>query len=132
MFALLTTKVHYQRNKQTAIVVNGAKKVKMIYYLNPINPGPEVINLFSRSTQLSTKFQLLVETKIPIYEEVSCFKSLRCCIYHADKCENASNCLHFNIYEHVIFIILINVKIPTIVGILTFISRINFELSNCS
>ena len=31
---------------------------------------------------------------------------------------------------HVIFIMLINVKMPTIVGFLTFVSRINFELVN--
>ena len=46
--------------------------------MNEISPGPEVIKLFSCSTQLSTKF-----------------------------------------------ILLINVKMPTIVGILTFISMIN-------
>ena len=57
------------------------------------------------STQLSIKFQLLIKTKIPKNEGVSCFKSLRCCIYD---------------------IMLINVKMPTIVGILTFLSRINF------
>ena len=28
------------------------------------------------------------KTKIPTNEEVSCFKSLRCCIYHANKCFN--------------------------------------------
>ena len=37
-------------------------------------------------TQLSTTFQLLMKTKIPTNEEVSCFKSLRCFIYHADNC----------------------------------------------
>ena len=68
-------------------------------------PGPEVIKLFTCSTQLSTKFQVLIKTKIPTNEEVSCFKSLRCCIYH------------------------VNVKMPTIVGILTFRSMINFMLS---
>ena len=40
------------------------------------------------------------------FEERSCFKSLRCCIYHT-----------------------INAKMPTIVGILTLMSRINFMLS---
>ena len=35
-------------------------------------PGPEVIK-FSCSTQLSTTFQLLIETKIPTNKEVSCF-----------------------------------------------------------
>ena len=49
-------------------------------------PGPEVIKLFSCSTQLSTKFQLLIKAKIPTNKEISCFKSLRCCIYHANKC----------------------------------------------
>ena len=49
-------------------------------------PGPEVVNFFSCSTQLSMKFQLLINTKIPTYKEVSSFKSLGCCIYHADKC----------------------------------------------
>ena len=48
--------------------------------------GLEVLKLFSCSTQLSMKFQLLIKTKIPTNEEVSCFKSLRCCIYHANKC----------------------------------------------
>ena len=48
--------------------------------------GPEVIKLFSCSTQLSTKFQLLIKTDLPTNEEVSCFKSLRYCIYHAHKC----------------------------------------------
>ena len=43
-----------------------------------------VIKLFSCSTQLSTKFHLLIKTKIPTNEEVSCFKPLRCCIYHAN------------------------------------------------
>ena len=46
-----------------------------------VEQGPEVIKLFSYSTQLSTKFQLLIKTKIPTNEAVSCFKSLRCCIY---------------------------------------------------
>ena len=62
-------------------------------------PGPEVIKLVLYSTQLSMKFQLLIKTKIPANKEVSCFKSLRCCIYHANKCLNANNCWHFDIYE---------------------------------
>ena len=48
-------------------------------------PGNKV-KLFSCSTQLNMKFQLLIKTKILINKGVSCFKSLRCCIYHADKC----------------------------------------------
>ena len=47
---------------------------------------PEVIKLFTCSTQLSTKFQPLIKAKVLTNKEVSCFKSLRCCIYHANKC----------------------------------------------
>ena len=47
--------------------------------------SPEVTKFFSYSTQLSTKFQLLIKTKIPTNKKVSCFKSLRCCIYNAYK-----------------------------------------------
>ena len=48
--------------------------------------GPEVIKLFSCSTQLSMKFELLTKTKIRTNIEDSCFKSLRCCIYPANQC----------------------------------------------
>ena len=48
-----------------------------------LKPGTLVIKLFSCSTQLSTKFQLLIKTKILTNTEVSCFKTLRCCIYLA-------------------------------------------------
>ena len=74
-------------------------KIYSCYNMEVHCPGPEVIKLFSCSTQLSMKFQLLIKTKIPANKEVSCFKSLRCCIYHANKCLNANNCRHFNIYE---------------------------------
>ena len=46
----------------------------------------EVIKRFSCSKKLSTKFQLIIKTKIQTNKEVSCFKSLRCCFYHANKC----------------------------------------------
>ena len=36
-----------------------------------ISPGPKVIKLFSCSTQLRTKFRLLIKTKIPVNENVS-------------------------------------------------------------
>ena len=61
---------------------------------------------FSYSTQLSTKFQLLIKTKILKIKTFLAFK-----------------------LSGVVFIMLINVKMPTIVGILTLMSRINFVLS---
>ena len=51
-----------------------------------IQSGPDAIKLFSFSTQLSMKFQLLIKTKIPTNEEVSCIKSLRYGIYQANNC----------------------------------------------
>ena len=53
-------------------------------------PGLRFIKLFSCSAQLSTKFQLLIKTKIRTNEEVYCFMSLRYCINHANKCKNAN------------------------------------------
>ena len=38
--------------------------------------GLNVLKLFSCSTQLSMKFQLLIKTKIPTSKEVSCFNCL--------------------------------------------------------
>ena len=55
---------------------------------------------FSCSTQLSTKFQLFIKTKIPTNEE-----TLRYCIYHANKCLIAIKYWHFNINEQVKFYI---------------------------
>ena len=60
---------------------------------------PKVMKFFLCYTQLTTKFHPLIKTKIPTNEEVSCFKSLRCCIYHANKCKSTIDCWHFNIYE---------------------------------
>ena len=71
-----------------------------------VRPCPKVINLFPCSTQLSTKFQMLINTKILTNK-----KFLALCL------------------SDFAFSMLIKVKMPTIVGILTFISRINFVLS---
>ena len=62
---------------------------------------------FSCSTQLSKKFQLLIKT-----ERKRLIKKL----------------LTLRL-SNVVFIMLINVKMPTIVGVLTFMSKIKFVLS---
>ena len=69
-------------------------------------PGTEVIKLFSCSTQLTMKFQPLITTTM-----------LKILTFLAFKLPN------------IVFIMLINVKMPTIVGIVTFMSRINFVFS---
>ena len=66
--------------------------------------GPKFKKLGSCSTQLCTNFQLLIKSKIPTIEEVLSLSD-------------------------VVFNMLINVELPTIVSILTFMSRINFVLS---
>ena len=68
-----------------------------------VEPGPEVIKLFSFSTE--QEISNLIKTKILKSEEISLSLS------------------------DVVFVMLINVKMPTTVGILIFMSRINFVLS---
>ena len=75
------------------------KELRMLFY-----PAPKVIKLFSCSNQ--HEIQLLIKSKIMKVFFTSCFKILRC-----------------------FYILLINVKMPTIVGILTFMSRINVMIS---
>ena len=70
-------------------------------------PSPEVIILVPCSTQLNMTFQVLIKkTKILQIKTLFAFK-----------------------LSDVAFIMLINVKMPTIVGILTFMSRINSMFS---
>ena len=49
-------------------------------------PGPEVIKLFSRSTQLSLKFEWLINDKIAPKNWNFRFRSPKHLIYPADKC----------------------------------------------
>ena len=89
--------------RDEAHLIRRAKQIK-----NSViwRPSPEVIKHVSCSTQLSTKFQQLLKAKMPTNK----------------------NCTVLNPSD-VVFITLINVKMPTIDGVLTFMSRINFELS---
>ena len=49
-------------------------------------PGPQVIKLFSCSSQLRMKFQLLIKNKSLKNTDFSCAQTLGCRILHADKC----------------------------------------------
>ena len=49
-------------------------------------PGPEVIKLFTCSTQLNIEFQMLIKTEMLKSKDFSCFQTLIFCIYHAYKC----------------------------------------------
>ena len=70
-------------------------------------PGLEVIKRFSCSTQLIMRFQLLIKTKM---------------------LKNKGFLFAFKLSD-VVFIMLINVKMPMIVGTLTFMSMIKCMLS---
>ena len=58
-------------------------------------------------SQREMKFPMLIKIKMLKNNDTFCFKTIRCCICLAHKCQNANN----------------------FVGILTFISMINFMLS---
>ena len=62
--------------------------------------SPDVIQHFSYSAQLSMKFQLFIKTKMLKNKDCSGFQTLRCCTYSANKCLNANDWWHFNIYGH--------------------------------
>ena len=68
--------------------------------------NPEVLKLFSCSTQLSMKFFMLINLRSLTIANV--------CLLNLAEHEN---------------VLLINMKLPTIVGIFIFISRENFMLS---
>ena len=70
------------------------------------NTGPEVLNFFSCSSQLTMKFVLLINLKLL----------------------TSANSFLLNIAEYEISL-LINMKMPIFVGIFMFISRENFMLS---
>ena len=77
----------------------GKCKCMKIQQTTKVQSSAKVIKKISCSTQLRPKFQLLIKTKIPTNEYVSCLS-----------------------LSDVVFIMLINVKMP-------FMSRINFVLS---
>ena len=69
----------------------------IVYESKKSSTGREVIKLFSCSTKLSTKFQLLIKTKIPVKADFFFALSL-------------SDVVH-------VFIMLINFKMPAMFGI---------------
>ena len=94
--------IYYVEMKRLKYEQNSEKRTSWYYFIS----DSKVIKLFSCSTQLSTKFQLFIKLK---YRQMKKFLALS--------------------LSYVVFIMLINVKMPTIVGILTFMSRINFVLN---
>ena len=66
----------------------------------PLSPGPEVMKLFSFSTQLSMKYILVLLINLKLLTNANSFLlniALQV-IFSADKYENANFCWHFYIY----------------------------------
>ena len=73
---------------------------KLIFTLQS---GPEVIKLFPCSTQLSTKFILLINVKIPTIVGILSFISMINTTSERLKARNFFNCRYFNFYEQLKF-----------------------------
>ena len=74
------------------------------YHLVGYNePGPEVIKLFSCSTQLSMKFILLINVKMPTNVGILTFLSLINTTSERLKARNFFICWYFSFYEQLKF-----------------------------
>ena len=70
---------------------------------NPYEPGPEVIKKFPCSTQLSTKFLLLINVKMPTIVGILTFISLINTPSDRLKARKFFICRYFSFYEHLKF-----------------------------
>ena len=66
-------------------------------------PGPEVIKLFSCSTQLSMKFILLINVKMPTIVGILTFISMINTTYESLKARNFFICRYLSFYEQLKF-----------------------------
>ena len=66
-------------------------------------PGPKVIKLFPRSTQLSTKFILLINVKMPTFVGILTFILLINTTSERLKARNFFICWYFSFYEQLKF-----------------------------
>ena len=66
-------------------------------------PGPEVIKLFSCSTQQSTKFILLINVKMPTVVGILPFISMMNTAHERLKASNFFICRYFSFYEQLKF-----------------------------
>ena len=71
---------------------------EILRHLPYIKSGPEVIKLFSRSTQLSMKFFILINLKLPTIPNSFSLNIVEHENFSGNKYENANYCWHFHIY----------------------------------
>ena len=65
--------------------------------------GPEVVKLFPCSTELSTKFILLINVKMPTIVGILTFISMANTAYERLKAKNFFICQYFSFYEQLRF-----------------------------
>ena len=80
------------------------KKIIFDYGLLSGGPGPEVINLFSFSTQLSTKFILPINVKMPTIVVILTFISMINTTSERLKARNFFICQYLSVYEQLKFL----------------------------
>ena len=81
---------------------NGGKHLKIHLYTFCVNSGPEVIKLFPCSTQLSTKFILLINVKMPTIVALT-FISMINTASERLKAINIFICRYFSFYKQLKF-----------------------------
>ena len=69
-----------------------------------VSPGPEVINFFHCSNQLSTKFILLINVKMPTIFGILTFISMINTTPERIKARNVFICRYFSFYEQLKFL----------------------------
>ena len=86
-------KAHFFNQKVLIFSYVFQEKIRKKY-----SPGPEVIKLFSCSTQLSMQLVLLIHLKLLTIANSFLLNIAVHENFSANKCENANNCWHFHIY----------------------------------
>ena len=79
---LIGNQVLHNKMEERKLIIRALYQKYIVWDLQP-GSWPWGYEKFSCSTQLSTKFRLLIKTKILTNKEVPFFKFLICCIYHA-------------------------------------------------
>ena len=76
---------------------------KSLLILGENKPGPEVIRLFPCSTQLSTKFILVINVEMPLIVGILTFISMINTTSERLKARNFLICRYFSLYEQLKF-----------------------------
>ena len=88
---------------QNASVQKHVQNCFLVFHIMPVNPRPEVIKLFSCSTQLSMLFFLLINVKMPTFVGILTFMSRKNSILGLSDPEKHWISWYFHIHEQLNF-----------------------------